>query len=156
MTAEIEKLIARAELNANPLFWEYASALRAMQAERDIWRADSATAWDTCEKRRLAQCQAEAKLAEVEKERDGLLTTWAESRERHLAAEATVATLTAQVEAMRGALEQIAGSDIQSFMIDARVGPHTVSHNRRYCDAPDVARLLKIARAALTTEKTNG
>jgi hypothetical protein len=141
--------------------------VRELEGERDAF-ANSHTYQDGQYLKAKARAEAaEAKLAEVEKERQKLeidlatvLAREANSFTRHdakmQAAEATVATLTAQVEAMRGALEKIAGSEINSFMIDARIGPNTVSDNRRYCDAPDVARLLKIARAAVTTEKTNG
>ena len=144
------------------------AALRAMQAETERLRGErdelvtAKTNWNMRANEAETRAEAaEAKLSEVEKERDeqvaDLYDVIAMNNRTAAQLEATVATLTAQVEAMRGALEQIAGSDIQSFMIDARVGPHTVSHNRRYCDAPDVARLLKIARAALTTEnQTNG
>lgn len=66
--------------------------------------------------------------------------------EAQLAAEATVATLTAQVEAMRGALRNIDALDpeqnIDGCSMDALRGL--------------VLRMGSIARTALTTEKTNG
>ena len=77
----------------------------------------------------------------------------AQERLDHIvAAETRIAALTATVERMRGALESIAGSDIQSFMLEARFGGYKLSDNRRYCDAPDVKRLVDLARAAITEE----
>lgn len=47
---------------------------------------------------------AESRIADMERERDGLLTTWAESRERHLKAEATASRLRSAAESARDLL----------------------------------------------------
>jgi hypothetical protein len=44
---------------------ELADRLEEVEADRDEWMADSATAWDECENRRLLQVAAEAKLAKA-------------------------------------------------------------------------------------------
>ena len=95
---------------------------------------------------------AEAKLAEVTKERDEAreafadkTAAWTKSELRRTAAEATVATLQAQVEAMRGALDEIANQE----------ATHAV--DRCTCTPAEMLNEARaIARAALTTEKTNG
>lgn len=99
---------------------------------------------------------AEARLAEVEKERDEMeaeahahIDLWGKALAERNEAQATVATLTAQVEAMRGALEvaSIGLSWAQDHLRDAGKTSITVD-----TAASKVAETI----AALTTEKTNG
>lgn len=79
-----------------------------------------------------------AQNAALRAERDSLLTTWAKSRERHLAAEA-------KVEKLRGALGHIESLSVHS---GGEIHGVTAQHWKvAFEEAQDVAR------AALTTEK---
>ncbi len=53
-------------------------------------------------------------------------------------------------ERYKSALKEIAHSDIESFTIEAQVGAVKATDCRRYCDEPDVARLVKTAKKALS------
>jgi len=53
-------------------------------------------------------------------------------------------------ERYKSALEEIAQSDIESFTLEAKVGHIKATDGRRYCDEPDVARLIKTAKKALS------
>lgn len=103
-----------------------------------------------------------AQIAALRAERDALAernkenSRLAEENAQGLrAAEAQIAALTARVEGLTGALRAIADSNIQSFMLDANFGGYKLSDNRRYCDAPDVQRLMATARAALSTTEAS-
>lgn len=103
-----------------------------------------------------AQLAAEAKLVEVEKERD----RWEAAAQNHarwqIAAEATVATLTAQVEAMRGALEYYKDTFCEGFCGEDCWSDEGHSHPDLQRDCSGCLAASVLIRAALTTEKTNG
>ena len=112
---------------------------------------------------------AEAKLAEVEWQRDQYHDICNQREEiiqartaRYESAEATVATLTAQVEAMRGALEKIASAEIRfDYVTFVRNADGTIDHEAPASPfdrgkAQAYAECQAIARAALTTENQNG
>ncbi len=76
---------------------------RGMTAVFAVMREDAAGLWV-----RASDYDAlAARAAELEVERNGLLTTWAESRERHLAAEAQLAERDAENAKLRSALTGI-------------------------------------------------
>lgn len=104
---------------------EAAAAIRELEARAE--RAEEAHIFADA-----ARDAAEAKLAEVERERDYTDGTNEVLRGENQRLEATVATLTEKVEAMRGALERIG---------DGRFG--TTSHAR------DIALAALAALAAL-------
>lgn len=132
------KFIAWARNNVPALI----AALRAMQAERDDMALIARKANEHLASVKAARDAAEAKLAEVEKERDSAKGVGITAIE---VAEAHIATLTAQVEAMRGAL-----TDMWAGWRYIRM-----THG----DLPGVGwdRCDQKARAALTTEnRTDG
>lgn len=113
---------------------EAATALRAMQAETERLRGELEAAQEAHIFADAARDAAEAKVREMALDVLASSGQAQEAYEAQLAAEATVASLTAQVEAMRGALEawKAAGSDEEYY------------------------RAVQMRNAALTTEKTNG
>lgn len=105
---------------------------------------------------------AEARLAGVEKERDEMeaeahahIDLWGKALAERNEAQATVATLTAQVEAMRGALDVIAEWKLPETGEKWPSGA-PVSYETLYGSNGSRDFMRAIARAALTTEKTNG
>jgi hypothetical protein len=164
--SEVHAELAKQGKKAEPwpeLLARAATALRTMQAERDAALKEVRFHVDDAVKAWNAHEAAEAKLAEVEKERDHhrmrgdtLAEGWRIADEGRIEAEATVASLQAQVEAMRGALEKIKTLDDQAECCS--VGVQNGYFPPECCGQPlyglDRARL--IAHTALTTEKTNG
>lgn len=69
---------------------------------RELRRSDG---WDRIPSNVLDQ--AADKLEGLVAENVGLLQTWSESRERHLKAEAALAEMKREIEALREALEQV-------------------------------------------------
>lgn len=124
------------------------AALRAMQAELANGSFYKEADIDDLMNRAEA---AEAKLAEVEKAFETHCVLLQETEAQLSEANATVATLTAQVEAMRGTLEWYADPDT-----------YETQYEPLHCGCcTDIFEPINIdkgekARAALTTEKTNG
>lgn len=87
------------------------AAIRDLEAQKRELALDVLAASGQSQEAYQAQLATEAKLAEVERERD----EYFDAGTRHLEAEgkalATVAAQAAQIEAMRGALELIADTD---------------------------------------------
>jgi len=201
MTAdEIEKLIARLEARKrgggfkhtvedgvnvlthqpapDPLCQEAAAAIRELEARVQDWQAAQHYSYIGKDGKPVlardleARAEAaEAKLAEVEKERDALQHAADEGKRLWAASEATVATLTAQVEAMRGAGEgeylivkrgMYYRPNSQGYTSSAaEAGRYTLAQavfitHPNGPDGPRDGMSYVPARAALTTENDNG
>lgn len=160
---------------------EAADRIEALERERREAALDALAAMGQAQEAYEAQLKAEAKVEQLERERDEWKSRHFkmrddrdkakiaarnysefnhEWRKRADAAEATVATLTKKMEAMRGAAEEAAEvihkAYVSATMEAVNAGPsHPLKDNndkwRVRC-----LRAEEALRAALTTEKTNG
>lgn len=144
--------------------WEAAAAIRELEARAE--RAEEAHIFADA-----ARDAADAKLAEVEKERDDWIEITARTedalrrRTRQLAdadakaeaAEATIATLTEKVEAMRRALKYYKDTFCEGFCGEDCWSDEGHSHPDLQRDCSGCLAASVLIRAALTTEnQTNG
>ena len=156
-TALCARLLEAAEELGDEDFALAAAAIRELEARARESAMQELAALGQAQDAYEAQLAAEAKLAEVEKERDALQHAADEGKRLWAASEATVATLTAQVEAMRGALEKIATlapTEKPPEPYDAygwQVADTGERHAQMVRDH-DMWLVADFARAALTTE----